>query len=366
MTAIEAKRMGYHVTVLDPIPSSPAGQVADHQIVAGFTDAKALRELVAGSDVSTFEFEHIDAGTLEILALEGHALYPTGSTLKKIQDKYVQKRMLEEIGVSVPEFYEVSSYSDLLSCSKILGFPCVVKYRKGGYDGKGNRIIHAACQLKDLESPANNNLLMVEEFIEFERELSIVTARATDGQVRLYPVAENVHEQNILRLTRVPAEINPNVQLEIDMICKKVLEGIHDSGIFCIEMFLSRNGKIHVNEIAPRPHNSGHYTIEACMTSQFEQLVRILTRMPLGSCKLRSPCVMANILGNESVHGRYALGGLEQVLNEEDVHLHVYGKHTIGFLKKIGHITVLGDSVSAAERKCLDALGRIRILSSVG
>lgn len=364
MAAIAAKRLGYYVTILDPNPTSPAGQVADHQIVAGFSDAGALRELVAGADVSTYEFEHIDADTLEILELEGYAIYPSGSILKKIQDKYAQKKMLNEMGVPVPEFYEISNYSELLSCSDILGFPFVVKFRRGGYDGKGNIVIHEACQLKDLESHAGQALLMAEKFIDFDRELSVVTARATDGQTRLYPIAENVHEQSILRLTRVPAGINLNIQKDIDKICTTVLAGLNDSGIFCIELFITRDGEVYVNEIAPRPHNSGHYTIEACMTSQFEQLIRIITRLPLGSCKLRSPCVMANILGNETTIGDYTLNGLEMVLNVEDLHLHVYGKQKSGFLKKIGHITVLDDNIVIAEQKCLEALSKIRILSS--
>lgn len=364
MVAIEAKRMGYDVTVLDPNPASPAGQVADHQIVAGFSDAKALRELVAGADVSTLEFEHIDADVLATLELEGYAIYPSGSTLKKIQDKFSQKKMLSEIGVPVPEFYEVTNYLELLTCSDILGFPFVVKFRKGGYDGKGNIMIHEAGQLKDLEAYAEKGLLMAEKFVDFERELSVVTARAIDGQIKLYPVAENIHEQSILRLTRVPADIDLKVQQDIDKICKKVLAGLNDSGIFCIELFLTSNGKVYVNEIAPRPHNSGHYTIEACMTSQYEQLIRIITRLPLGSCMLRSPCVMANILGCETTIGHYTLSGLEMVLNVEDLHLHIYGKSKTGYLKKIGHITVLDDNITIAEQKCLNALGKIRILPS--
>jgi 5-(carboxyamino)imidazole ribonucleotide synthase len=363
MAAIEAKRMGYYVTILDPSPTSPAGQVADQQIVAGFSDTKALRDLVAGSDVSTYEFEHIDADTLETLELEGYAIYPSGSTLKKIQDKLSQKKMLSEIGVPVPEFYEVTNYLELLTCSDILGFPFVVKFRKGGYDGKGNIIIHEACQMKDLESYAEKKLLMAEKYVDFACELSVVTARAIDGQIKLYPVAENVHEQSILRLTRVPADITLNVQQDIDEICNKVLAGLNDSGIFCIELFLTRNGKVFVNEIAPRPHNSGHYTIEACVTSQYEQLIRIITRLPLGSCKLRSHCVMANILGNETAVGDYTFDGFDKVLDVEDLHLHIYGKQKSGYLKKIGHITVLDDNIMTAEQKCLDAIGKIRISS---
>lgn len=361
MATIEAKRMGYYVTVLDPDPTSPAGQVADKQIVAGFSDTKSLRELVEGSNVSTFEFEHIDADILETLELEGHKIHPSGYTLKKIQDKYLQKKMLNEMGVPVPEFYEVTNYLDLLTCSGILGFPFVVKFRKGGYDGKGNIIIYEASQMKHLESYAENNILMAEKHIDFERELSVVTARSIDGQIMQYPVAENIHEQSILRLTRVPANISLNVQQDIDDICNKVLAGINDIGIFCIELFLNRNGDVYVNEIAPRPHNSGHYTIEACVTSQYEQLIRIVTQLPLGSCKLRSKCVMANILGNEAAVGEYAFDGFDKVLEIEDLHLHIYGKQKSGYLKKIGHITVLDDNIRTAEQKCLDAMNKISI-----
>ena len=363
MAVIEAKRMGYYVTVLDPNPTSPAGQVADHQIVASFSDAIAIRELVASSDVSTYEFEHIDAATLESLELEGYAIYPSGSTLKNIQDKYVQKKLLKEMGIPVPDFYPVPNYLELLNCADILGFPFVVKFRRGGYDGKGNFIVHEACQLKELESHAEKELLMAEQFIDFDRELSVVTARSVDGQFKLFPIAENVHEQSILRLTRVPADISWNVKQNIDAICKKVLDGLQDCGVFCIELFLSRNGRVYINEIAPRPHNSGHYSIEACVTSQYEQLIRIITRLPLGSCKLRSPCVMVNILGNETTIGDYTFNGFEKVLDVEDLHLHIYGKQKSGYLKKIGHVTALDDSIMAAEQKCLDALNKIKISS---
>ena len=363
MVAIEAKRMGYYVSVLDPSPTSPAGQVADQQIVASFSDASAIRELVASSDVSTYEFEHIDADTLAALELEGNTIYPSSSTLKTIQDKYVQKKKLKEMDILVPDFYAVSNYPELLSCADILGFPFLVKFRRGGYDGKGNFVVHEACQLKELESYAEKKLLLAEQYIDFDRELSVVTARAVDGQISLYPVAENVHEQSILRLTRVPADISQNVQQAITTICNKVLDGFKDYGVFCIELFLSREGSVYVNEIAPRPHNSGHYSIEACVTSQYEQLIRIIMRLPLGSCKLRSPCVMANILGNETAVGDYTFSGFDKVLGVEDLHLHIYGKQKSGYLKKIGHITVLDDNIMFAEQKCLDALNKIKISS---
>lgn len=363
MIAIEAKRMGYHVSILDPSHSSPAGQVADHQITASFSDASAIREIVTRSDVTTFEFEHIDADTLELLEQEGYAIYPSGTTLKKIQDKFVQKEFLKEMRIPVPDFYAVSNYPDLLKCADILGYPFIVKLRRGGYDGKGNFVVHEACQLKELAAYAEEKLLMAEEFIDFDRELSVMAARAVDGQIKLFPIVENLHDQSILRTTRVPAGINRKIQQDIVTVSSKVLDGFNDCGVFCIELFLTRDDKVYVNEIAPRPHNSGHYSIDACATSQFEQLIRVITRLPLGSCKLRSPCVMVNILGNEAVVGDYAIDGLDKALNMEDLHLHLYGKQKSAYLKKVGHITVLDANIKAAEDKCLEAISEIKILS---
>ena len=362
MITVVAKRMGYHVTVLDPNPLSPAGQVADQQITAGFSDAESIHELVACVDVSTYEFEHIDVETLILMEQEGYPIYPSGSTLKIIQDKYNQKKMLQHFGLLVPEFYKISSYLDLLACSDKLGFPFVVKYRKDGYDGKGNYIVHEPGQMKLLESSIKENQIMAERYIDFDCELSVVVARAADGQTRQYPVAENIHEHNILRLTKVPANISCDVKQKINDICDKICNGLDDHGVFCIELFLSRDGKVYVNEIAPRPHNSGHYSIEACVTSQYEQLVRILTRLPLGSVRQRSPCVMANILGDETTKGSYSFDGLDEILEIEDLHLHIYGKSNTDYLKKIGHITVLDENISAAEQKCLTALQKLKIV----
>ena len=362
MIAMEAKRMGYHVYILDPNPLSPAGQVADRQIVAGFSDASAIRELVSSSDVSTFEFEHIDAETLESLELEGYAIYPSGSTLKIIQDKYAQKKMLKEIGICVPDFMAVTSYSDLMQCADTFGFPFVVKFRRGGYDGKGNRVIHDVDELAELGPFADGEQLMAEKLIDFKSELSAITVRAVDGQIKTYPIVENVHKQSILRITKVPADISGKTQRIISGICESVMDAFRDCGVFCIELFLAADGEIYVNEIAPRPHNSGHYSIEACVTSQFEQLIRVLARLPLGSCRLRSPCAMANILGTESDVGDYTFSGLDNVLKEDDLHLHIYGKEESAYMKKIGHITVLDDNTAAAEQKCLKALQNIKVV----
>ena len=363
MLAAAAKQMGHHVTVLDPDPGSPAGQVADRQIVAGFKDVAAIRELVAATDVATYEFEHIDAEVLSTLELEGHSICPSGTTLAMVQDKYVQKTMLKEHGIPVPDFAAVPHFGDLLECAVRFGYPFVLKYRKGGYDGKGNIVVRHAGQLADLRYLTDRKSLMAERYVDFERELSVVAVRSADGRTVLYPIGENVHEQGILRITTVPADIGTEVETRVHDTCMRVLEAISDRGVFCIEMFLSMDGQVLVNEIAPRPHNSGHYTMEACVTSQFEQLIRVMTGQPPGSARLRSPCAMVNILGGETAVCDYRVEGTDKVLAQEDLHVHLYGKSSTAFLRKLGHVTVLDDCVPKAAMRCTEALQSIRIVA---
>ena len=364
MITVEAKRMGYQVTILDPTPSSPAGQVADKQIIASFTDEKAIKALASGCDVITYEFEHIDASILIELELEGYRVYPSGKTLKNIQDKFVQKTILKNAGVPVPDFFAINNLHNITDCINEIGFPLILKTRTGGYDGKGNilirttdRFLHAFEEFKDCS-------LMAERVVDFERELSIVVAVDTCGNISHYPIVENIHENSILRLTRAPAVLDSEIERKIFYIVRNVMKVLNDCGVFCIEMFLDKKGEVYVNEIAPRPHNSGHFTIEACVTSQFEQLVRIITGMPLGSTKQSKPCVMVNILGSDMVEGEYCFDGVENILSEEDLHLHIYGKRLTKNMKKLGHITVLGESIMTAENSAMRALSMIRIKSS--
>jgi 5-(carboxyamino)imidazole ribonucleotide synthase len=361
MLTMAAKRMGYHVTILDPTPASPAGQVADNQIIASFSDQNAIRRLAELTDVVTYEFEHIDADILCCLESEGYSVYPSGKTLKKIQDKYKQKSLLKSVGLPVPAFSKVKSKEDIIQKFEEFGNALVLKTCSGGYDGKGNVIIRDKKDIETVYNTLKKNELMAEQFVEFTCELSIIAARGFDGEIVYYPVVENIHKNSILNLTRVPASIDNDIETEIKNIAKKVLEVLEDVGVFCIEMFLNSDGKIYINEIAPRPHNSGHYTIEGCVTSQFEQLIRIITGMPLGPAKLISPCAMVNILGNDMVQGKYTFEGIESVLAEEGCYLHLYGKHSTDELKKIGHITVLDDSLKKAEEKALKALENIKI-----
>ncbi len=362
MLASAAKRMGYHVTVLDPNPLAPAGQVSDQQIVAAFSDTAAIRKLAEEVAVTTFEFEHIDADILIELEREGHRIVPSGSSLKIIQDKLIQKTFLKDAGVPVPAYAAATSLKDLREFAAVHGYPLVIKNRTGGYDGKGTTLVADDDQLKRVLKQIPEQSCMVEQYVPFKRELSVLAARNALGQVELYPVAENMHEQSILQMSRVPALVSMDVEKEAQQISERVLAAFQDSGVFCIELFQTQDNRILVNEVAPRPHNTGHYSIEACVTSQFEQLVRIMTGMPLGSTRLRSPCVMANLLGHRDVQGPYTILGLEEVLAAEDIHLHLYGKQQTAHLKKLGHLTALGGNILLAERKCRKALDQIKIV----
>ncbi len=361
MLALEAKRMGYRVSILDPTPDSPAGQVADEQWIASFSDKLAIKEFVADCTVTTFEFEHIDTNMLISLEREGHNIFPSGKTLSRIQDKLIQKTILKEAGIPVPAFFPVKNPHDVSKLIDIAGLPIILKTRSGGYDGKGVCVIQTEDEMERLLEKYKGYSLMAENYIEFDRELSIVVARDQQKRCVFYPIAENIHSDSILRLTRVPSDITEATEKRIREIALRLIEVLDDCGVYCIEMFLTGDGDIYVNEIAPRPHNSGHYTIEACVTSQFEQLVRIITGMPMGSSRLKSSCVMANILGNNSVDGKYRIEGLEEILGEDDVHLHLYGKSHTKKMRKIGHITALDSSVEAAEKKVLRALEKITV-----
>lgn len=363
MLAFEAKRMGYRVIILDPTPNSPAGQVADEQIVGSLQDSNEIRKLAELTDVITYEFEFVNADVLCQLESEGYKIYPSGNTLKKVQNKYIQKSIFENSGLPVPNFIKVNGISDINHAIKEFGLPIILKNCTGGYDGKGNFVIK---DKKDIESIKDELSLekcemMIEEFVTFEREISIVVARSFDGKIAYFPVAENIHEDSILKLTKVPAKISDELENRIRSIARKVLEIFDDVGIFCVELFLSTNGEVYINEVAPRPHNSAHYTIEACITSQFEQQLRAVTGMPLGSTKLMSPAVMVNILGKQPIYGNYTVEGVSEILEEDGVYLHFYGKKFSNVRKKIGHITVLDDSLEKAEEKSAIALKNLVI-----
>ena len=360
MFVFEAKRMGYHVVVLDPKVNSPAGQVADEQIVAGFDEIWAYRELARKTDVVTFEFEHINVEILALIENEGFKVIPSSKTLEIIQNKYKQKTMLRKIGVKVPEFSMIHSLDDFKKEFLRLNQKSILKSCINGYDGKGNIIIKNADDLENAYQIFGEQEILIEELIDFIKEVSIIVVK-NDSGVFFYPVAENVHQDSILIKSLVPASLPDGVIRKILIASERIVEELDDFGVYCIEFFVDNNFDVLVNEIAPRPHNSGHYTIEGCITSQFEQLVRVVCGMPIGSTTLRMPCAMYNILGNQGVNGEYVVSGLDAVLNTPDCHFHLYGKPDTSYFKKIGHITVFGETVDVADDKARAALQSISI-----
>lgn len=359
----EAKKMGFYITVLDPTLKCPAHTLVDEHIVANFDDETAIRLLASKSDVITYEFEHIGADILETLENEGVKVYPTAKSLKIIQNKYSQKSLLLKNNIPMPEFTSVKTPNDIKNAGEKYGYPFLLKSCTGGYDGKGNFVIHNENEINEgFKALGSGKIpLMAEKFFPFTMEISVLACRGINGEIEVYPVAENIHHDNILFETRVPANISEETSKKAMELAKSVMEIFEGVGMFCVEMFVDKDGNVALNEVAPRPHNSGHYTIEACMTSQFEQHIRAVSGLPLGSSKLIMPTVMRNLLGEEGFNGNATVEGADEALSIKGVYLHIYGKEKSVPKRKMGHFTVISDTLEEASEKAKKAYDFIKI-----
>ncbi len=359
----EAKKMGFYITVLDPTLKCPAHTLVDEHIGANFDDETAIRLLASKSDVITYEFEHIGADILETLENEGVKVYPTAKSLKIIQNKYSQKSLLLKNNIPMPEFTSVKIPNDIKNAGEKYGYPFLLKSCTGGYDGKGNFVIHNENEINEgFKALGSGKIpLMAEKFFPFTMEISVLACRGINGEIEVYPVAENIHHDNILFETRVPANISEETSKKAMELAKSVMEIFEGVGMFCVEMFVDKDGNVALNEVAPRPHNSGHYTIEACMTSQFEQHIRAVSGLPLGSSKLIMPTVMRNLLGEEGFNGNATVEGADEALNIKGVYLHIYGKEKSVPKRKMGHLTVISDTLEEASEKAKKAYDFIKI-----
>ncbi|QIB73701.1 5-(carboxyamino)imidazole ribonucleotide synthase [Halogeometricum borinquense] len=360
MLAEAAAPLGVEVVVLDPTPDCPAAPVVRDQIVGDFDDPEAFRELASRADVLTFEIELADSELLDEVSDEYDlAVHPSPDTLSLIEDKLVQKRALDDAGVPVPPFRRVDDAEDLRAALDEFG-SVMLKARTGGYDGRGNVPVRDESEVEDALD-AVGGPAMAEAFVDFARELSVIAVQG-DDEVRTFPVGENIHEAEILRETVVPARTTDEVLARADEVARDVLSVLDGRGVFGIELFETQDGDISVNEIAPRPHNSGHWTIEGARTSQFEQHVRAVLGWPLGSTARRSPTVMANVLGTVDESRPATLGHVESVLAAEGASLHWYGKDEARPLRKMGHLTVIDgddadiDSMLTRARDLRDGL----------
>ncbi|HTG70226.1 MAG TPA: 5-(carboxyamino)imidazole ribonucleotide synthase [Candidatus Udaeobacter sp.] len=350
MMANAGSAMGYRFIALDPTPDSPAGQVAE-QIVAAYDNREAARELAKRSDVITYEFENVDAGVAAMLMAESYV--PQGSELLyTTQHRLREKRAIEAAGVRVAPYREICSRDELREAVAAFGMPCVLKTAMGGYDGKGQWVIRSADEIEEAYETLSRAKvqLVLEQFIRFDKELSVIAARNPQGEIKAFPVAENIHVDNILHLSIVPARISTDLQREAERLAMRIAEGLGVVGLIAVELFVTAEGELFVNELAPRPHNSGHYTMEACRTSQFEQHVRAVCNLPLGDTTLMSPVVMVNVLG-EHVEPLLALMGRRDESAERlkvSPKVHLYGKKEAVVKRKMGHVNVLAESTDAA------------------
>ena len=355
----KAKKMGFHVTILDPTFNCPAAQVSDKHIIGGFYDKEKLEELVQQSDVTTFELEHIDTSILKELFDHGHNIHPSPYVMELIQNKYEQKKLLDERGIPVPAYKDVKTKEDLAS----FGFPVIQKTKLGGYDGKGVQMLKSQ---EEADTIAIENESFIEELVDIDKELAIIIARNIEGKISCYPVVEMLFDErvNICDSVMAPARISKEIEEKSIEVSVKSIEALDGVGIFGVELFLTKTGEVLVNEIAPRPHNSGHYTVEACATSQFEQIIRAVTNLPLGSTKLISPAVMVNLLGEQGYEGEPFIDGIHDALEIPELSFHFYGKSFTKPFRKMGHVTVLDDDINIALEKANKAKELLKIKGS--
>ncbi|MDR2571044.1 MAG: 5-(carboxyamino)imidazole ribonucleotide synthase [Oscillospiraceae bacterium] len=353
MMILEAKRLGFYVAVLDPAADCPAHSICDLHIIASLDDPKGYIELSRQVDVITYEWENINANALENLEKEGQTVYPSVASLKKIQNKYLQNSLLNASGILVPKFALVTNTDDIreFGNTENIGYPLMLKTTEGGYDGKGVAPIMTEddvdAAFKQLGSGVKE--LMVEEFINYQKEISVIACRGINGEKTIYPVAENTHTNTILDTTVVPASISKETNEKAAAIANQVMSVFEGVGAFCTEMFLTENGEIYVNEVAPRPHNSGHYTIEACFANQFENHIRAIVGLPFGDTSLIKPAVMVNLIGESD--GEAKLLGLNEAYLDPNVNVHFYGKSESKKGRKMGHYTVVGETIEDTSRR---------------
>jgi 5-(carboxyamino)imidazole ribonucleotide synthase len=344
MLTLEAKRMGYRVVTLEPFPDSPAGQVADEQIVAAYDDLRAIGELGARSDVVTYEFENIPLASVQALEADKRLVDPSSAVLRITQERLLEKTFVNDCGIPTARFAPVRTADELRAAEATIGFPGVLKTTLGGYDGKGQWVVRTHADAEAAWRDAKGHPLIWEELIAFERELSIIAARGESGEIVTYPLSENVHDHGVLATTIVPARVSPEIADRAHAYATKIAEKLGIVGTFCVELF-AVGDRLLVNEIAPRVHNSGHYSIDATQVSQYEMHVRAICGLPLVTPELFAPAVMVNILGTGEGN---QLEGVREILRDPKLKLHMYGKANAALRRKMAHFTVLGESIDDA------------------
>lgn len=351
MFAIEARKMGYRVHTFSPLRDTPTGQVADIETCAEYEDIDAVREFARSVDVITFEFENVPSATVEAAA-EFVDVHPRGDILHTTQNRLREKTFLSNNGFPVTPFRQIKLVDDLYGAVDSFSFPCVLKTAGFGYDGKGQTKLLAPNDIDKAFLTLNGQEGVLEAFVDFEKEVSVVCARSQDGDFAHYGVIENEHANHILDVSLTPANVPDAVVTEAVEIARSIADAMSYVGTLCVEFFLTRDEKLLVNELAPRPHNSGHLTFDACVTSQFEQQLRAVCGLPLGSTAIYRPAAMANLLGELWGNGE---PNWAAALADPNVKLHLYGKTDAKPGRKMGHITATAETGQQAARIVKDA-----------
>jgi len=353
-----AKKMPEYISeiiVLDPTQNCPASKVGAKQITADFKDENAISELADKCDIITYEIESGNSDVLKKLENEC-IINPSPDTLKIIQDKLEQKKFLLKNNIPVAEFAEVNSLDELKKIIDDFGLPVLLKVRKDAYDGRGNYKITSTDQILDAYSSFAGKQLMVEKYVDFKMEVSVIAGRNTNGEIITFPIVENIHEENILRMTIAPARVSDTVSNNAKLISHKTMEVLNGAGVFGIEMFVTNDDVVLINEIAPRVHNSGHHTLQSSKTSQFEQHLRAILGLELGSTELIHHTVMYNILGPANFHGKYK----PITVDANDVFLKMYGKEISKPKRKLGHFNVVDIDNSKNTEKLITRVNKIK------
>lgn len=360
MTILEARKMDIEVIVLTPEHPSPASDIADGYIIGSLYDENKIKELAEKCDILSYEIEHINVNVLEQIEKSGKTVNPSSKVLKVIQDKSKQKELLQKFDLPTSNWDYVEE-DNLDNLVKKYGFPIVQKSCTGGYDGKGVFIIKNEDDLKHMLKGKT----FFEEYIPFEKEIAMMVARNEKGEIKTYPLVDMVFDNstNMCDITVCPSTSSLEIQTKAKLIAQKAIEALDGYGIFGVEMFVTKENEILINEIAPRPHNSGHYTIEGTYTSQYEQYLRAIMNLPLGETDYLKPNVMINLFGEPEYSGKTLVEGFDKALEIAGVNIHLYGKKETKPNRKMGHITVLDDNIDVALEKAKKAKNLIKIIS---
>ncbi|MBI64035.1 MAG: 5-(carboxyamino)imidazole ribonucleotide synthase [Chloroflexi bacterium] len=359
MLSQSAKILGYKTVILDPVPLCPAGQVSDHQIVGNYNSLSAANSLSNMCDVVTYEFENVDLNCLLKIS-ENIDVFPSPEILKISSNRILEKEKLRKIGAPTVEFFPINSIDDFNQAQKIIGFPMIIKTASSGYDGKGQKLLKSEHDIDDylINSIKIKKAFIAEDFLDFNCEISVICARNIEGEIITFFPSENIHENHILDISIVPPRVSKKIISSARNLAKNIAESLDLVGLLAVEMFLTKNNELLINELAPRPHNSGHYTMNGCETSQFTQLIKILTKQPLGNSNLSCASVMINLLGDLWINNS-SKPNLEKLNKSKNIFVHLYGKDEPRIGRKMGHINITSNNISDAYIKAMEIKSKL-------